>query len=630
DEQGVIVTASYVELTTGTGAVHTAPGHGQEDYLTGQRYHLPTKMPVDDSGVFDAGGGPFEGLEVFEANDHIIAWLREAGILLASTTFTHSYPHCWRCKKPVIFRATEQWFVSMEDTGLRERCLEGFDRFRWIPAWSRNRMGAMIADRPDWCISRQRSWGVPIPVHHCKKCGAVVANEATFDAIIALFESEGADAWFIKDPAEYLPEGTACPDCGCTELIPESDIVDVWWESGVSHTSVLQTRPELNFPAQLYMEGSDQHRGWFQAAYLTSEAAYGCPPFENLLTHGFTVDGEGRKMSKSIGNTISPIDVADQYGADIIRLWVAATDFSQDVGISDEILARISESYRKIRNTFRFLLSNLDGFEPNDAVEHAALQEVDKAELIRLREVLTQITAANDNWEFHVAQRTAADYLTELSATYLDLLKDRLYAEAPDSPLRRSAQTVLYELLQVFVCVYAPTLAFTTDEVWSFMPDSYKQGASSVHLCDWPELEVRLCDEEATAISAAFAALRRVREQVTKALEEARDAQVVGKSQEAELRLTCDPATAALLHTRTPETLQEYFIVAGVTVSEDAELVTASETQVEVAHTTQEKCPRCWNYRTLGTDATYPEVCPRCAATLHEIGFSLDGRPTAE
>ncbi|MCL2654334.1 MAG: class I tRNA ligase family protein, partial [Coriobacteriia bacterium] len=498
----------------------------------------------------------------------------------------------------------------------------GFDKFRWIPEWSRNRMGAMIADRPDWCISRQRSWGVPIPVHHCKKCGQVVANEATFDAIIALFEAEGADAWFIKDPAEYLPEGTACPTCGCTELVPESDIVDVWWESGVSHTSVLKTRPELSFPAQLYLEGSDQHRGWFQAGYLTSEAAYGCPPFENLLTHGFTVDGEGRKMSKSIGNTISPIDVADQYGADIIRLWVAATDFSQDVGISDEILARISESYRKIRNTFRFLLSNLDGFAPSDALEHAALAEVDAAELIRLREVLAQITAADDNWEFHVAQRTTADYLTELSATYLDLIKDRLYAEAPDSPLRRSAQTVLYNLLQVFVRVYAPTLAFTTDEVWSFMPDSYKDGLSSVHLCDWPELTIDLPEEEVTALSAAFATLRTVREQVTKALEEARDAGTVGKSQEAELRLSCDSATAARLCARSPETLQEYFIVAGVTVVEDSTLTAPAETQVEVTHTALQKCPRCWNYRELGTDATYAEVCPRCAATLREIGFA--------
>jgi len=624
EDRGVVVTEPYVELTTGTGAVHTAPGHGQEDYLCGQRWRLPTKMPVDDNGVFDAGGGPFEGLGVFEAETPILDWLRERGVLLASSNFKHSYPHCWRCKSPVIFRATEQWFVSMEDTGLRQRALEGFDKFRWIPAWSRNRMGAMISERPDWCISRQRSWGVPIPVHHCKDCGEVVATEATFDATIALFGREGADAWFIKDPAEYLPEGTACPACGATELVPESDIVDVWWESGVSHTSVLQMRPELSFPAQMYLEGSDQHRGWFQAAYLTSEAAYGRPPFENLLTHGFTVDGEGRKMSKSIGNTISPIDVAGQYGADIIRLWVAATDFSQDVGISDEILARISESYRKIRNTFRFLLSNLDGFDPADALAHAELQEVDKAELIRASEVLSSITAADDNWEFHVAQRVASDYLTELSATYLDLIKDRLYAESPDSSLRRSAQTVLYELLQMLVRIYAPTLAFTCDEVWSFMPESYRGALASVHLCDWPELEIDLPAEEVAAIDEAFTALRHVRGPVTKALEEARDEGVVGKSQEAELRLCCGPATAALLRARDPQALREYFIVAGVTIAEDESLGPASETQVEVARSDLQKCPRCWNYRALATDAAYPEVCPRCAATLREIGFAAD------
>ncbi|MCL2324627.1 MAG: isoleucine--tRNA ligase [Actinomycetia bacterium] len=620
DERGVVITEPYVDLSTGTGAVHTAPGHGQEDYLSGQRWHLPTKMPVDDNGVFDAGGGPFKGRGVFEAEPEILSWLREHELLLAAADFTHSYPHCWRCKSPVIFRATEQWFVSMEDTGLRARALEGFDKFRWIPDWSRNRMGAMITERPDWCISRQRSWGVPIPVHHCASCGAVVANEATFDATIALFEAEGADAWFIKDPSEYLPADTVCPDCGGSELTPESDIVDVWWESGVSHTSVLQTRPELSFPAQMYLEGTDQHRGWFQAAYLTSEAAYGRPPFENLLTHGFTVDGEGRKMSKSIGNTISPIEITDKFGADIIRLWVATTDFTQDVGISDEILERTAESYRKIRNTFRFLLSNLSDFEPGMRRATADLAEVDAAECAHAAEVLRAVTAANDDWQFHVAQRQLSDYISELSSTYLDLIKDRLYAEAPDSPARRSAQTVLYELLQMFVRVYAPTLAFTCEEVWSFMPESYRAGADSVHLCDWPELEAPADG----ALTEAYRVLRRVREQVTKALEEARAAGVAGKSQEAALTLCCDPGTAAVLRARSVEGLQEYFIVATVELCEDAEISGPAATRVEVRRSELEKCPRCWNHRALSGDADFAEVCGRCASVLHEIGFTAD------
>ncbi|MDR1412785.1 MAG: isoleucine--tRNA ligase, partial [Actinomycetes bacterium] len=344
---GRIITGDHVELSTGTGAVHTAPGHGQDDYLMGQKWDLPTLMPVDDNGVFDAGGGPFAGLDVWEANPVITDWLRDKGLLIASRDITHSYPHCWRCKQPVIFRATEQWFVSMDKTGLRQRCLADFDRFRWIPDWSRNRLGAMIADRPDWCISRQRSWGVPIPVHRCASCGAVVATDATFDATIDLFEREGADAWFTKAPSDYLPADTSCPQCGrgVGDLEAESDIVDVWWESGVSHTSVLETRPELSRPAGLYLEGSDQHRGWFQSSCITSEGVWGAPPWENLLTHGFTVDGEGRKMSKSIGNTVSPIDMTNKYGADIVRLWVATTDFSVDVNLSDEILDRVSESY---------------------------------------------------------------------------------------------------------------------------------------------------------------------------------------------------------------------------------------------------------------------------------------------
>jgi len=626
---GRIITGDHVDMATGTGAVHTAPGHGQDDYLVGQKWDLTTLMPVDDNGVFDEGGGPFKGLSVWDANPVIVDWLREHGTLLAAGKMSHSYPHCWRCKRPVIFRATEQWFVSMDrtdteadgggDGGLRERALAGFDRFRWIPAWSRNRMGAMIEDRPDWCISRQRSWGVPIPVHRCKQCGAVVATADTFDATIALFKKQGADAWFSLPPADYLPTGTACEACGCTELDPESDIVDVWWESGVSHTSVLEARPELQRPAQIYLEGSDQHRGWFQSSYLTSVGAYDEAPWENLMTHGFTVDGEGRKMSKSIGNVISPIDITNKYGADIIRLWVGTTDFSVDVGISNEILTRTSDAYRRVRNSLRFLLSNTHDFDPtNDAVAHCDLLELDKYWTVRLSRMLDTVTAYNDDWKFYLAQKEALDFLGEFSSQYLDVLKDRLYSDAPDWQSRRSAQTVLAAALQVFVRMFAPVLAFTCEEVWNFLPEVWKTNeGESVHLCDWPVLELDLGDEAIAAELAKFDQVLAVREVVTKALEDARGEETIGKSQEAIVTVKAQAEVLEVLRQCEAATLEELFIVGAVKLEESDE-----DIEVFVEKTRLEKCPRCWNYRELGEDGDYPEVCERCAKALRTIGFS--------
>lgn len=614
DRTGTIITDPYVDLTTGTGAVHGAGGHGAEDNLLAVKHDLPIYMPVLDDGTFDAGGGPFEGNKVRVDDDKIVQWLAEKGTLVAQAPLTHSYPHCWRCKQPVIFRATEQWFVSMERTGLRDTALEKFDSFRWIPAWSRNRMGAMIADRPDWCISRQRSWGVPIPVHRCSKCGEVVANAETFDAVIELFKNEGADAWFIKQPSEYLPEGTACTHCGCTELEPESDIVDVWWESGVSHTAVCEARPELRRPAQMYLEGSDQHRGWFQSAYLTSIGTYGESPFENLLTHGFIVDGNGRKMSKSLGNTMSPIDITKKLGADIIRLWVASTDYAQDVNVSDEILARTSESYRRIRNTFRFLLSNLYDFSDSDALAFDDLLEIDQAEYVRLYDMLGQVTAHNDEYHFYLAQREVAEYVGELSSTYLDVLKDRLYAEAPSSSARRSAQTVLASILEVLVRVMAPVLAYTAEEVWEFMPD-FAGKAESVHLLDWPTLT--LDESYAAVLRSNYETVRRVRDAVMKALEDARNEKLVNKSQEANVVVTVDAQTANVLRNRPEGMLEELFIVSQVVVDEHD----SDEIVVAVSSATGEKCPRCWNYRTLGVDSNYPEVCGRCAEALAAVGF---------
>ncbi|MHB1341107.1 MAG: isoleucine--tRNA ligase [Coriobacteriia bacterium] len=612
---GVIITGEHVELSTGTGAVHTAPGHGEDDYLVGQKFGLPMPMPVLDDGTFDAGGGPFVGMNVREANPEIIKWLDERGTLIAATKISHSYPHCWRCKQPVIFRATEQWFVSMEKTHLRDNAMRAIGDVQWIPGWSVNRISAMVGDRPDWCISRQRAWGVPIPVFTCTKCGETVATEATFDAVISLFETEGADAWFTKQPAEYLPADTACGRCGAgpESLKPEDDIVDVWWESGVSHTSVLEARPELRRPAELYLEGSDQHRGWFQSNLLTSVGAYGVAPYERVLTHGFIVDGDGRKMSKSLGNVISPLDVIAKSGADIIRLWVAASDYSQDVSVSDEILDRTSEAYRRIRNTFRFLLSNIADFDVADAVAWDDMPELDRFALVGLADLVDRITASYDEWRFHQVFHAVHGYcVTDLSSVYLDVLKDRLYADAADSVGRRSAQTVLARVLTTLVRLVAPVLSFTSEEVWQFMPAALHGGIDSVQLAGWPTVDVPA--DEAAALREAYAVVLEARDVVTKALEEARNAGTIGKSQEAKVVVTAPAEKLAVLAARDAGALAEFFIVSAV------ELVEGPELGVNIAGAEGEKCPRCWNFRTLGVDAAHPEVCERCAAVLTSIG----------
>ncbi len=610
--QGVIITGDHVELSTGTGAVHTAPGHGDEDYLVGIKFGLPMPMPVLDDGRFDAGGGPFAGMNVWDANPKIIEWLAERGSLVATGNISHSYPHCWRCKQPVIFRATEQWFVSMERTGLRDHAMRAIAEVQWIPGWSVNRISAMVGDRPDWCISRQRAWGVPVPVFTCSKCGETVATEATFDAVIRLFETDGADAWFTKQPSEYLPADTACGRCGggVSDFKPEDDIVDVWWESGVSHTSVLEKRAELHRPAELYVEGSDQHRGWFQSSLLTSVGAYDAAPFKAVLTHGFIVDGDGRKMSKSLGNVISPLDVIAKSGADIIRLWVAASDYSQDVSVSDEILDRMGEAYRRIRNTFRFLLSNLADFDPADSVAWADMPELDRFALVQLADLTERVTASYEEWKFHQVFHAVHGYcVTELSSFYLDVLKDRLYADGARSAGRRSAQTVLSQVLLTLVRLMAPVLSFTTEEVWQFMPAPLRGDVVSVHLAGWPTLDVPA--EEAGELRDAYAVVLESREAATKALEEARNSGIVGKSQEARLVLSVPERGLGVLEARGRESLAEMFIVSEV------ELLPASDdvVGVQVERASGEKCPRCWNLRPLGDDG----LCERCSEVVASL-----------
>ena len=631
-EEGVFIYADYVTMEDGTGIVHTAPGHGVDDYLAGMKFGVPVVMPVDDDGRFYEGdgmgtGGPFSGMEVNEANPVIIEWLRERGMLILHEDINHSYPHCWRCHEPVIFRATDQWFVSMDATGLRQAASKAIEeQVEWIPAWASNRIGAMVSERPDWCISRQRSWGVPIPVFKCGKCGEVVATEATFDAVIDLFYKEGADAWFTKTPAEYLPADTCCPSCGAGvgDLNPEKDILDVWWESGVSHTSVCKHREAegLHFPAEMYLEGSDQHRGWFQSSLLTSVGAYGVPPYKSVMHCGFTVDENGEKMSKSKGNGVDPAEVMDKFGADVLRLWVSSADYSHDVSISDGILKQVSDAYRKFRNSLRFLLANLSDFGIGDiATSWDDLEPVDKYMMARTYELLRECEAAYDTYKFQTVYRTCYDFVNELSSVYMDVTKDRLYSEAPASPRRRAVQSVLLNILEVLVRVMSPILSFTCDEVWEYYPEALRgeNHPFSVQLAGWPTREdfvPALPADDGAADAQAFAVAMQARDVVTKALEEARGAKFVNKSQEAAVKVTAPAELLPVLEGFGAAVLEELFIVSGV------EFVEGPELACEVLHAPGEKCPRCWNYRELGGNANHPHVCSRCGDALDEIGFT--------
>ena len=623
--EGTIIYGDHVTLDSGTGAVHTAPGHGQDDYIVGMKFNVPLLMPVDADGRLTDEAAPFQGLDTDEANPKIIEWLRERGTLVAHIDIDHSYPHCWRCHEPVIFRATDQWFVSMDRTGLRKNALDAIENeVRWIPEWAQNRIGSMVADRPDWCISRQRSWGVPIPVFRCGKCGSTVATAETFDAVIDLFNNEGADAWFIKQPKEYLPAGTKCDVCGCDDLeqiLPEKDILDVWWESGVTHTSVCKKRDVLHFPAEMYLEGSDQHRGWFQSSLLTSVGAYGVPPYKSVMHCGFTVDEQGRKMSKSLGNGVDPAEVIGKYGADVLRLWVSSVDYSQDVRISDDILKQVSDTYRRFRNTFRFLLGNLSDFDDcKDAVEWDRLTQVDQWALVRLGRLLSDVTVAYEGYAFHQVYRNIYEYVIgDLSAVYLDTIKDRLYSEAPASPKRRAAQTVLANILEVLVRVLTPILSFTTEEVWQNYPQAMRSHARrpfSVQLAGWPELESfapQIPQEQGEKVAEAFAHVLDARDAVTKALEEARGAKTINKSQEAAVRICAPAEVCSCLKSLEPEALEELFIVSKVEIEEGEELA------AHISVTDLEKCPRCWNHRELLADGEHAGVCARCAEALEQL-----------
>ncbi len=620
DRLSPVLTGEHVTLEAGTGIVHTAPGHGQEDFEIGQKYGLDIYTPVDDHGKFTDDVKFFAGQHVFKADDAIIEKLNEVGALLAVEKISHSYPHCWRCKNPVLFRATEQWFISMEKNGLRRKALEYINKIKWVPEWGIDRIRGMIENRPDWCISRQRSWGVPITIFQCAGCGERLMDENIVSHVANLMEKEGADIWFTKDAGELLPGGTKCPKCGGTEFKKESDILDVWFDSGVSQAAVLKRRPELAWPADLYLEGSDQHRGWFQSSLLTSVGTVGEAPFASVLTHGFTMDGEGKKMSKSKGNVIAPQKVIDQYGAEILRLWVSASDYTEDVRISDEILKRLSEAYRRIRNTARYILGNLYDFDPaRDAVPYKDMAEIDRWALHRFQALNKKIRQAYDDSQFHLIYHTLHNFCAvDMSAFYLDILKDRLYTEKPDGILRRSAQTAMYEILSGMVRLIAPVLSVTAEEVWSFLPGAGKE--PSVHLAAFPELHDEWTDE---ALAERWDRILAVRGEAAKVLEKLRADRVIGHSLDAKVEIYAETKLADLLNQYKDELasiviVSEALIYSLNSVPENIpESEVAPGFQVVASPADGVKCERCWQIKKdIGSSAAHPTLCGRCSGVL--------------
>lgn len=621
ERTGSIVMANYVTLSDGTGCVHIAPGHGQEDYLTGIKYHLPVLSPVDAVGVFTNEAGEFAGQNIKEGNISIINKLEDVGALLYKTDFTHSYPHCWRCKNPVIFRATEQWFVSLDHDNLRRKVLEEIEQTKWIPSWGESRMAKMISERPDWCISRQRSWGVPIPAFYCVDCGQELIDIHIINFVRDKFELEGADSWFYKDASYFLPSDTKCAKCKGTRFEKEMDIFDVWFESGSSHYAVLQKRSELSYPADLYLEGTDQHRGWFQLSLLPSVAAWGKTPFKSVLTHGFVVDEKGEKMSKSLGNFISVEDALKEFGADVLRLWTSSLDYQNDMSVSYNLITRCADAYRRIRNTFRYLLSNLYDFDPKiNTVPYEELTEIDRWALHKTQELIKDITFHYESLQFHKVFHTLYNFCSvEMSAFYLDILKDRLYTFAKDSKERRAAQTALYHILLGLVKLSAPIIVHTAEEVWSATP--YKdEDVWSIHLATFPGYNPDMMDN---SLNERWEKLIRIRADVARELEKMRAAKLIGNSLEASVNLYTHNEDLHTFLKNYENDLPAIFIVSEVKLGKDVPSTAVKgellpELWVKCDVSAHQKCERCWNYReTVGINKAHATICDRCVAALN-------------
>lgn len=629
--KGKVVTADYVSGEDGTGLVHTAPGHGADDYLTGLKHKLEIVMPVDPKGNFDHTAGDLQGVNVYEANPLIIEKLKNSGMLLLAADIKHSYPHCWRCKNPIIFRATNQWFLGIDHNGLRSKLLEAVkDKITFIPEAGRERISAMVGLRPDWCLSRQRYWGVPIPSLVCKKCGNEFLDPGVIDIFRKFTGSEGTDSWFIRDVGDFLPPGFSCPDCGAKEFSKGSDILDVWFDSGASSQAVLKKREGIRqLPCSLYLEGSDQHRGWFQASLWVSMGVDGYPPFKSVLTHGFVVDGDGRKMSKSLGNVTAPNDIIKNSGVDILRLWVASSDYNEDIRISAQILQRLSEAYRKIRNTARFLLSNLYDFDPDkDSVNIEDLKILDKWIAARMDEMKKQVASAYDSFEFHKAFKGVYDFCNEsLSMYYLDMVKGRLYTARADSKERRAAQTVIFEALDTLVRLMAPILAFTAEDIWQYMPKrSSDKKVSSVHLLDWPGEKFAgkgLSPEDAAAAARMEDIIKFLIPAATKALEQMRVSGEIGSSFDAKINILTKDQNRYNYLDGLLSGLPEIFKVSQVSLRKTDSFggavsdVNLPDVALQTEKASGRKCERCWNFsESVGKNSGHEHLCDQCVSAI--------------
>lgn len=620
DRTSLVIVGDHVTLESGTGCVHTAPGHGVDDFIVCKKYkEIPIVVPVDDNGVLTEEAGQFAGLTTEQANKPIAEHLEKIGALFALKKINHQYPHCWRCHKPVIFRATSQWFCSVDD--FKKAAVEAAEDVKWFPEWGKDRLQSMVVERADWCISRQRKWGVPIPVVYCKDCGKEIIDNDLMMKIADIFGKEGSDAWYAHDAEYFLPEGFKCPHCeSANGFEKEKDIMDVWFDSGSSHAAVCKRRDYLKTPADVYLEGADQYRGWFQSSLLTSVAGGGKAPYKQIITHGWTVDGEGRKMSKSLGNGIDPQEIIGKYGADILRLWVASADYHADIRISPEILKQISDNYRKIRNTARYCLGNLYDFDPNkDMVANDELEELDKYALMKLDEVLETARAGYEVYEYHTTAHALHNFcVVDMSNFYFDVLKNRLYTSAPDSKSRRAAQTVLYKVLDALTLVLTPILAFTCDEIWRAMPHDSAKNVTSPLFNDIPKADYIETDE---AFISKWDKIHEIRTDVQKALEQARTAKVIGKPLEAKVTLYANGELAQFLKSVEAQ-LPEIFITSAVEIA-DGNGDFAGDVEglsVSVAKADGEKCERCWKFSpTVGECSDHPTLCKECAEVMAQL-----------
>ena len=615
DRDSLVINGDHVTLDAGTGCVHTAPGHGAEDYMACKNYDVPMIVPVDSKGVLNEHAGQFSGMYYKKSNDAIIEQLKLTESLLAIEPITHSYPFCWRCGNPIIFRAAEQWFASVD--GFKDKALEAIKNVNWIPAWGEDRISSMVAERSDWCISRQRLWGVPIPIFYCADCKKPIIDPDAIDYVAKIFGEKGTNAWFELDAKELMPDGYKC-SCGCGDFVKETDTMDVWFDSGSSHEAVIRQRPELDFPADLYLEGNDQYRGWFQSSLLTSVAKNGVAPYKTVLTHGFVIDEEKRKMSKSLGNGLPPIEIINEYGADILRLWAASSDYKSDVKISKDLLKQLSEVYRKIRNTARYILGSISDFNPDcDMVEN--LEEIDRYILMKLNKLIEKVNAAYDSYEFYLIYHAIHNFcVVDLSNFYLDVIKDRTYCEKKDDKLRRSSQTAMYIILDALVRMIAPILSFTAEEIWGYMPHKKEDAAESVFLTDMKNADESTFD---SALEEKWNKILDLRDDVSKALEIARAEKLIGHPLGANVVVYADDKNYDFIKSIESE-LATIFITSGAelkNIDEAPENAYKAENfagvKISVTAPKGEKCARCWMYsETVGN--TKEELCDRCAGVV--------------